>query len=87
MINGMPKYPILVLLSLNLIPIQTLINLEVFIYISFSLFCYFTDLKTIQGSLYWTAPEILGEEAPFSEPSDVYSFGIILWELARLFYF
>jgi hypothetical protein len=31
--------------------------------------------------LYWTAPEILAEEMPFAEPSDVYSFGIILWEL------
>jgi serine/threonine protein kinase len=41
----------------------------------------------ITGSLYWTAPEILGEEAPFSEPSDVYSFGIILWELARFITF
>ena len=28
----------------------------------------------------WTAPEIVSE-CPFTEKSDIYSFGIILWEL------
>eukprot|EP01087_Luapelamoeba_hula_P003945 TRINITY_DN138_c0_g1_i2.p1 TRINITY_DN138_c0_g1~~TRINITY_DN138_c0_g1_i2.p1 ORF type:complete len:1733 (-),score=273.96 TRINITY_DN138_c0_g1_i2:43-5241(-) len=40
-----------------------------------------SNMDKLAGSLYWTAPEILGETMPFSEPSDVYSFGIILWEL------
>lgn len=33
--------------------------------------------------LFWTAPEFLGEDAdlPFSQPGDVYSYGIILSEL------
>eukprot|EP00026_Physarum_polycephalum_P006170 Phypoly_transcript_06211.p1 GENE.Phypoly_transcript_06211~~Phypoly_transcript_06211.p1 ORF type:complete len:603 (-),score=87.25 Phypoly_transcript_06211:16-1776(-) len=32
------------------------------------------------GNVAWTAPEIF-EDAPYSEQADVYSFGIILWEL------
>ena len=33
--------------------------------------------------MYWKAPEFLGEDEllPFSQPGDVYSFGIILSEL------
>jgi serine/threonine protein kinase len=29
----------------------------------------------------WLAPEVLGNEE-YSSPSDVYSFGIMMWELA-----
>src|SRR5690606_7633046 len=36
-----------------------------------------SDIDRLGGSLFWTAPEILGEEMPFSEASDVYSFGIV----------
>jgi serine/threonine protein kinase len=41
-----------------------------------------TDNKELQGSVHWTAPEILNEvmDADLME-ADVYSFGIILWEL------
>ena len=45
-----------------------------------------SDIDQMAGSLFWTAPEILGEEAPFSEPSDVYSFGIVMWELLTYVY-
>jgi serine/threonine protein kinase/ABC-type phosphate transport system substrate-binding protein len=37
--------------------------------------------QEIKGSLFWMAPEILAEESPPSEETDVYSFGIILWEI------
>eukprot|EP01087_Luapelamoeba_hula_P013242 TRINITY_DN3788_c0_g2_i1.p1 TRINITY_DN3788_c0_g2~~TRINITY_DN3788_c0_g2_i1.p1 ORF type:complete len:1605 (+),score=191.21 TRINITY_DN3788_c0_g2_i1:33-4847(+) len=40
-----------------------------------------SNMDKLAGSLLWTAPEILGETASFSEASDVYSFGIVLWEL------
>eukprot|EP01087_Luapelamoeba_hula_P003949 TRINITY_DN138_c0_g2_i1.p1 TRINITY_DN138_c0_g2~~TRINITY_DN138_c0_g2_i1.p1 ORF type:complete len:1696 (-),score=223.93 TRINITY_DN138_c0_g2_i1:132-5219(-) len=40
-----------------------------------------SDIDKLAGSLFWTAPEVLGEECPYSEAGDVYSFGIILWEL------
>eukprot|EP01087_Luapelamoeba_hula_P014010 TRINITY_DN4045_c1_g1_i2.p1 TRINITY_DN4045_c1_g1~~TRINITY_DN4045_c1_g1_i2.p1 ORF type:complete len:1175 (+),score=133.84 TRINITY_DN4045_c1_g1_i2:590-4114(+) len=40
-----------------------------------------SDLDRLAGSLLWTAPEILGEESSFVESADVFSFGIILWEL------
>eukprot|EP01087_Luapelamoeba_hula_P007745 TRINITY_DN1900_c1_g1_i1.p1 TRINITY_DN1900_c1_g1~~TRINITY_DN1900_c1_g1_i1.p1 ORF type:complete len:1690 (-),score=189.26 TRINITY_DN1900_c1_g1_i1:61-5130(-) len=40
-----------------------------------------SDYDRFAGSLLWTAPEVLSEEQPFAEPADVYSFGIILWEL------
>jgi serine/threonine protein kinase len=32
------------------------------------------------GTVQWMAPEILANE-PYAEPADVYSYGIILWEL------
>jgi hypothetical protein len=32
------------------------------------------------GTVQWMAPEILGNQ-PYAEPADVFSFGIILWEL------
>ncbi len=38
--------------------------------------------KEIQGSVHWTAPEILNEEPVDYMLADIYSFGIILWELA-----
>jgi len=34
------------------------------------------------GSIYWTAPEVLEDPSSYSKHSDVYSYGIILWELA-----
>ena len=38
--------------------------------------------KEIQGSVHWTAPEILNEALEIDYMlTDVYSFGIILWEL------
>eukprot|EP01088_Endostelium_zonatum_P011291 TRINITY_DN2533_c2_g1_i1.p1 TRINITY_DN2533_c2_g1~~TRINITY_DN2533_c2_g1_i1.p1 ORF type:complete len:1447 (-),score=316.26 TRINITY_DN2533_c2_g1_i1:127-4467(-) len=33
------------------------------------------------GTIYWTAPEVL-DGGLYSEESDVYSFGIVLWEIA-----
>jgi serine/threonine protein kinase len=38
--------------------------------------------KEMQGSVHWMAPEILNEEDVDHMLADVYSFGIILWELA-----
>lgn len=40
-----------------------------------------TDNAEMMNSLIWTAPEILAEESPFNEAADVYSMGIIMWEL------
>lgn len=38
--------------------------------------------KDFQGSVHWTAPEILNEAMEIDYMlADVYSFGIILWEL------
>ena len=40
------------------------------------------NAKEIQGSVHWTAPEILNEAMDIDfMVADVYSFGIILWEL------
>lgn len=39
--------------------------------------------KEVQGSVHWTAPEILNEAMDIDYMlADVYSFGIILWELS-----
>src|SRR3989344_2141336 len=41
-----------------------------------------TTAKEIQGSVHWTAPEILNEAIDIDfMVADIYSFGIILWEL------
>jgi serine/threonine protein kinase len=34
------------------------------------------------GTLLWMAPEVLRGDRNYSSPVDVYSFGIVLWELA-----
>lgn len=37
---------------------------------------------TMQGSIHWTAPEILNESPEVDYVlADIYSFGIILWEM------
>lgn len=43
----------------------------------------FLSSKSTAGTAEWTAPEVLRNE-PSNEKCDVYSFGIILWELATL---
>jgi serine/threonine protein kinase len=41
------------------------------------------NAKEIQGSVHWTAPEILNEAIDIDYMlADIYSFGIILWELS-----
>jgi serine/threonine protein kinase len=41
------------------------------------------NAKEIQGSVHWTAPEILNEVIDVDYMlADIYSFGIILWELS-----
>ena len=35
-----------------------------------------------QGTLPWTAPEIMRGERHYTEKADIYSYGILLWELA-----
>jgi serine/threonine protein kinase len=39
-----------------------------------------THASNMSGTPLWTAPEIL-EGSPFRKPADIYSFGVILWEL------
>lgn len=41
-----------------------------------------TSVERLQfvGSMYWTAPEVMRNQ-PYTEACDVYSFGIILWEI------
>ncbi|KAL9251971.1 Serine/threonine-protein kinase EDR1-like protein [Drosera capensis] len=43
----------------------------------------FLSSKSIAGTAEWMAPEVLRNE-PSSEKCDVYSFGVILWELVTL---
>ncbi|CAL0326762.1 unnamed protein product [Lupinus luteus] len=43
----------------------------------------FLSSKTAAGTPEWMAPEVLRDE-PSNEKSDIYSFGVILWELATL---
>jgi len=42
----------------------------------------FNIMKCTIGTVRWTAPEILNYTAPPSQASDIYSFGIVLWEIA-----
>ena len=39
-----------------------------------------TQIMTGCGTLYWMAPEVLSNDK-YSETADVFSFGVILWEL------
>ncbi|XP_055807072.1 serine/threonine-protein kinase CTR1-like isoform X2 [Solanum dulcamara] len=43
----------------------------------------FLSSKTAAGTPEWMAPEVIRDE-PSNEKSDIYSFGVILWELATL---
>ncbi|KAL8522208.1 hypothetical protein ACS0TY_012375 [Phlomoides rotata] len=43
----------------------------------------FLSSKSTAGTAEWMAPEVLRSE-PSNEKSDIYSFGVILWELATL---
>ncbi|KAH9738418.1 serine/threonine-protein kinase CTR1 [Citrus sinensis] len=43
----------------------------------------FLSSKSAAGTPEWMAPEVLRDE-PSNEKSDIYSFGVILWELATL---
>ncbi|TYH54401.1 hypothetical protein ES332_D09G166200v1 [Gossypium tomentosum] len=43
----------------------------------------FLSAKSAAGTPEWMAPEVLRDE-PSNEKSDIYSFGVILWELATL---
>jgi len=38
-------------------------------------------LNSKVGSLNWCAPEILLQSQPYTDKADVYSFGMVLWEL------
>jgi serine/threonine protein kinase len=35
----------------------------------------------MRGTPYWMAPEVIGEHVEFSSKADIWSFGIVLWEL------
>lgn len=37
-------------------------------------------MKTQAGTFHWMAPEVL-EDLPYSQKADVYSFGIVMWEI------
>lgn len=42
---------------------------------------YVTGVTSLRGTLPWTAPEIIASPKAVTEKVDVYSFGIMLWEL------
>ncbi len=40
------------------------------------------DINTKMGTLNWVAPEILNDNSqPYTEKADMYSFGLVLWEI------
>lgn len=39
------------------------------------------NLKTFVGTYYWMAPELLDEDPSYTPKVDVYSYGIMLWEM------
>ncbi|KAI3860274.1 hypothetical protein MKX03_030955, partial [Papaver bracteatum] len=43
----------------------------------------FLSSKSVAGTPEWMAPEVLRDE-PSNEKSDIYSFGVILWELVTM---
>ncbi|KAK6925385.1 Serine-threonine/tyrosine-protein kinase, catalytic domain [Dillenia turbinata] len=45
--------------------------------------CTFLSSKSTAGTAEWMAPEVLRNE-PSDEKCDVYSFGVILWELSTM---
>mmetsp|Transcript_2512 Transcript_2512/g.8926 ORF Transcript_2512/g.8926 Transcript_2512/m.8926 type:complete len:872 (+) Transcript_2512:51-2666(+) len=40
-----------------------------------------TQTNTRVGTLNWLAPEVLAETSPYTEKADVFSFGMVLWEM------
>lgn len=40
-----------------------------------------TQTNTRIGTLNWLAPEVLAESAPYTKKADVFSFGMVLWEM------
>lgn len=42
---------------------------------------YVTGITSLRGTLPWTAPEIIRTPKAVTEKVDVYSFGIVMWEL------
>jgi len=38
-------------------------------------------LNTKLGTLHWLPPELLKGNTPYTEASDIYSFGIVIWEI------
>src|SRR5579863_7507248 len=40
------------------------------------------DIKDIKGVMPYLAPELLSGHGPYSQATDVYAFGIIMWEIS-----
>ncbi|OQR88616.1 kinase, partial [Thraustotheca clavata] len=47
----------------------------------FSFACNYTEVMDLRGTQRWCAPEILSGNTNYTEKVDVYSFGIVLWEM------
>lgn len=40
-----------------------------------------TEMTGMAGTFHWMAPEVMQSEAQYSQKADVYSYGVVLWEI------
>ena len=40
-----------------------------------------SQMTGMAGTFHWMAPEVMTSEAHYSQKADVYSYGIVMWEI------